>query len=228
MKNETTFRKNAGLLAIISCPLALLSLMLIFAAFNWDFELAFDPVRAIAFQPDPSDSLRWGWILDIFGYYLPIVPLILVLHSWLSPGSELSSQLYTISGLGYVLIGATGAAMLAGATVPLYESYATGDAVQQAIATQVYANLSNEVASGIWNIFIMTLAAVWFLGTGFLLRPKQRWLGVFTISLGIACILDVLGYILQNEALSMTGLNYYLFLAPVWAAWTGWVIWRKV
>lgn len=217
----------AGMIALLSCPVALLSLALIFNAFNWDFETAFNPMKAIAYQPDPSGSLRWGWILDIFGYYLPALPLALALHRWLSPGAPMYSQLFTLCGLGYVLTGAAGAAMLAGGTVPLYEAYQAGDEAQKAIATQVFANLNNEVMSGIWNIFTMTLVGVWFLGTGWLLRPKRRWLGIFTLLLGVASLLDVVGYILQSEALAMAGLNFYLFFAPVWAALAGWALWKK-
>lgn len=227
MKKESSFFKIAGFLAVLSCPLALASIMLIFTAFNWDFETAFDPVKAIAFQPDPSATLRWGWILDIFGYYLPLVPLALALHHWFSSTAKLHSQLFTLCGLGYILIGATGAAMLAGATVPLYAAYAAGEVAQKAVVTQVFANLNNEVLSGVWNIFSMTLAAVWFLGTGWLLRSEYRWLGIFTLLLGIASVADVIGYVLQSAALSGAGLNFYLFLAPVWAAWLGLVLWKK-
>jgi hypothetical protein len=226
-KKESSFFKMAGLVAMLSCPLALASILLVFTAFNWDFETAFNPVKAIAFQPDPSATLRWGWILDIFGYYLPVVPLAFALHRWLSSSAPLHSQLFTLCGLGYILIGATGAAMLAGATVPLYEAYAAGDVAQKAVVTQVFANLNNEVMSGVWNIFSMTLAAVWFLGTGWLLRSEYRWLGIFTTLLGIASVADVLGYVFHSEALSGAGLNFYLFLAPVWAAWAGWVVWKK-
>lgn len=227
MTKNNSFFKLAGILAMISGPLALVSLICIFTAFNWDFETAFNPSKAIAYQPDPSAMLRWGWILDIFGYYLPVLPALLALHHWQKGKAPLHSHLFAICGLGYILIGAAGAGMLAGGTVPLYESFQAGDEAQKAIATQVFANLNNEVMSGIWNIFTMTLAAAWFLGTGWLLRPEHRWLGYFTSLLGIASMLDVLGYVLQYEALSGAGLNFYLFLAPLWAAWLGWVLWKK-
>jgi hypothetical protein len=38
---------------------------------------------------------------------------------------------------------------------------------------------------------------------------------------------DVLGYVFHSEGLAMAGLNAYLFLAPVWAAWAGWMIWKS-
>lgn len=111
--------------------------------------------------------------------------------------------------------------------MPLFGAYQAGDEVHKATVTHIYANLNNEVLSGVWNIFTMTLAAVWFLGMGWLLRPERRWLGWFTTLLGIASVLDVVGYILNIEALSGLGLNTYLFLAPVWAGWLGWVLTKK-
>jgi hypothetical protein len=227
MTTSNSFFKLAGMLAMISCPLALISLGCIFTAFNWDFETAFNPAKAIAYQPDPSALLRWGWILDIFGYYLPVLPALLALYHWQKEKAPLHSQLFAISGLTYILIGAAGAAMLAGGTVPLYEAFQSGDAAQKSTVSQVFSNLNNEVMSGIWNIFTMTLAAVWFLGTGWLLRPEHRWLGWFTTLLGIASVLDVVGYILHSEALSGLGLNTYLFLAPIWAGRLGWVLFKQ-
>lgn len=224
MKNERSFSKLAGMAALLSCPVALFSISLVFSAYNWDFEVAFDPSKAIAYQPDPSGMLRWGWILDIFGYYLPLAPLALWLHHRLSEKAPLYSQLFSYCALGFVGIGATGAAMLAGATVSLFEAFQSGDAVQKAVATQIYENLNNEVLSGIWNIFSMLLAAIWWLGIGWLLRPKHRWLAHFSTILGVACMLDITGCIFGIEMLSNLGLNVYLFGAPFWAAWLGWFI----
>ncbi|MBI5916020.1 MAG: DUF4386 family protein [Bacteroidetes bacterium] len=224
MKNETSFSKLTGALALLSCPVALTSIVLIFSAFNWDFETAFTPSKAIAFQPDPSALLRWGWILDILGYYLPLAPIAIWLHHRLSAEAPLHSRLFAFCGLSFVSTGALGAAMLAGATVPLYEAFQSGDAAQKAASAQVFINLNNEVLNGVWNIFAMLLAAVWWLGAGWLLRTQRRWLAVFSTALGAACLLDVLGYVFGVEALASLGLNFYLLAAPVWAACMGWFI----
>lgn len=227
MQSETTFIKTAGIIALISGPVALVSITLIFATFNWDFEIAFNPEKAIAFEPDPSATLRWGWILDIFGYYLPLLPALMALHRWVSAPAPLHSQLFSLCGAGFIFIGATGAAMLAGATEPLYAAYRAGADADKAIAIQTFANLNNEVMSGIWNIFSMTLAAIWWLGMGWLMRPAHKGLAIFTQLLGLAALIDVLGYLFQSEAVSGIGLNFYLFAAPLWAMWSGWYLWRN-
>ncbi len=227
MKSETTFIKAAGVVALLSGPVALVSITLIFVAFNWDFETAFAPAKAIAFEPDPSATLRWGWILDVFGYYLPLLPVLMVLHRWVSAPAPLHSQLFSLCGMGFIFIGATGAAMLAGATEPLHAAYRAGADADKAIAAQIFANLNNEVMSGIWNIFSMTLAAIWWLGMGWLMRPRHKGLAVFTQLLGLAALIDVLGYLFQSEAVSGIGLNFYFFAAPLWAMWLGWYLWRN-
>lgn len=224
MKNEASFSKLAGIAALLSCPIALASIVLIFSAFNWDFETAFTPSKAIGYQPDPSALLRSGWILDILGYYLPVVPVALWLQHRLSGEAPLYSRLFSVFGLGYLGAGAFGAAMLAGATVPLYEAFQAGDGVQKAAVAQVFINLNNEVLNGVWNIFAMLLAAIWWLGIGWLMRSQYRLMGIFSIILGMACLLDVLGYIFGLEALAGAGLNFYFLAAPAWAACMGWVI----
>ena len=227
MKSETTFIKTAGIIALLSGPVALVSIILIFVAFNWDFDTAFNPMKAIAFEPDPSTTLRWGWILDIFGYYLPLAPAALVLHRWLSAHAPLPSQLFSLCGMGFIFIGATGAAMLAGATEPLYDAYRAGSDTGKVIAAQTFANLNNEVMSGIWNLLSMSLAAIWWLGIGRLMRPAHKGLAIFTQLLGLAALIDVLGYMFQSESVSGIGLNFYLFAAPLWAMWLGFYLWRN-
>lgn len=227
MKNETSFYKFAGITAILSCLIALTSILLIFSAFNWDFETAFTPAKAIAFQPDPSNLLRWGWILDIFGYYLPLVPLVLALHHHLAEKSPLRSQMFAFFGLGYMTVGALGAAMLAGATAPLFEAFQAGDATQKAAATLVFSNLNNEILNGVWNIFSMLMAAIWWLGIGWLMCSQHKWLARFTLILGVFCLLDVFGNIFQVEILSSIGLNFYLLAAPIWAAWVGGIFFQN-
>ena len=109
---KTSFAKTAAFAAILSCPIALLSLGLVFGAFNWDFDVAFNPAKAIAYQPDPSKMLHYGWLLDILGYYLLWVPIAIYLGQGLSTKSTLYSQLFTFCGKGYILCGGLGAAIL--------------------------------------------------------------------------------------------------------------------
>lgn len=211
----------AGIAAIISCPLALASLFAAFGAFNWDFDTAFNPAKAIAYTPDPSRIVRLGWMLDIPGFYLLWAPAIFWLHHRFSEKAPLQSRTFTFFGLGYILCGALGAAMLAGTVVPLHAAYGGSDAATQAIVSQVYIQLNHEVFDGIWNLYAMLMAAVWLLGMGRLMRPERRRLGWGAQFIGAACLLDVVGMALQSETLSVLGLNLYLWLSPLWMLWLG-------
>jgi len=59
------------------------------------------------------------------------------------------------------------------------------------------------------------------------MRPAHKGLALFTQLLGLAALVDVLGYIFQSEAISGIGLNFYLFAAPLWAIWLGFYLWRN-
>ncbi|MBL7828724.1 MAG: hypothetical protein JNJ57_18965, partial [Saprospiraceae bacterium] len=199
---------------------------LVFNAFNWDFEVAFNPVKAIAYQPDPSFALRWGWFLDIPGYYLLLAPAVIHLHHWLSPKAQLHSKLFAFFGLGYILTGALGAAVLTGATQPLFAAYGSGDPVQQIAVAQVYAGTVHAVMDGIWNMFSMLMGAIWWVGVGWLLRTERKWLALLFTALGVASLLDVFGMAFQLELVSTIGLNFYLWFAPLGTFWLGAVIWN--
>lgn len=67
----------------------------------------------------------------------------------------------------------------------------------------------------------MSLAAIWWLSLGRLVHPAHKALAVFTQLLGLASLVDVLGYEFQPELVSGTDLNFYLFAAPLWAMWLG-------
>lgn len=227
MTVQPSFSKLAAFAAILSCPIALLSLFLVFGAFNWDFDVAFNPAKAIAYLPDPSTTLRFGWLLDLLGFYLLLMPVAIFLEKYLSKKAPLHSRLFAVCGLGYILFGALGAAMMSGTSEPVFAAYQSGDAMQKAAAAAVFANTFHEVFDGVWNQFSMLLAAVWLLGTGWLMRPEHRWLSWMTSVIGVASLLDFLGMITGSEAISGIGLNIYLWLGPVWALWLGIAIWRQ-
>src|SRR6266536_1008548 len=67
---------------------------------------------------------HWAMMLDILGYYLLIVPLILALRSWLRPSSPNWIDLAVLYLLAYGGIGAIGGAILATAIPPLIRGYA--------------------------------------------------------------------------------------------------------
>ena len=76
-----------------------------------------DEVLAVT-DSDGARLLGWGLTLDMLGYYLALLPAAIFLHKWLEPKNPAWVRFFTVCGLGYILLGAAGAAMLASALPP--------------------------------------------------------------------------------------------------------------
>jgi hypothetical protein len=82
-------------------------------------------------------------VLDLFGYYLLIVPMIVWLRSSLSSRSPQWIDLSALCLLGYCLVGAIGAAVIAAATPRLIAEFSTADRVARTLleaASRAYAD----------------------------------------------------------------------------------------
>lgn len=122
MLNQEKLRVLAAWSAILATPLAVGHMALL--ALAGDFS---NPLALLSSGAAAAQTLRWSMVLDIFGYYLLLVPAIVFL--WLqlkSKGAHISG--FAISGLLYVLAGAGGAAILAYANYDGGVCYRIGDA----------------------------------------------------------------------------------------------------
>jgi len=228
MNDHQSFQRFAALAAIISFPLALGSTVLSGMAIDFKFvDASTNPVLTLSVGADGASLLRWGMILDMFSYYLPFLPLALFLWRWLASKNPDWVRFYTFCGLGYILIGATGAVILAAIQPPLINAYAQASAEQRVMLETVFNTIWSMVYGGMWNILGGLLAGIWFVGVGLLLRDERRLFSIFSIILGISALLDSLGFILGIEALALLGVAIYVLLAPFWALWLGIDLLRK-
>lgn len=227
MSDHQSFQRFAALAAIISFPLALGSIVLSGIPVNFSPDVATNPALRLSVGADGASLLRWGMILDMFSYYLPFLPLALFLWRWLASKNPDWVLFYTSCGLGYILIGAIGAAILAAVHPPLINVYAQASVEQRPVLETVFSAVWNMVYGGMWNILEVLLAGIWFLGIGLLLRSERRLFSIFSIILGISALLDSLGFILGIEAVALLGVAIYVLLAPVWALWIGIDLLRK-
>ena len=227
MNSQQSFQRFAAVTAIVSFPLALASDVLSGLPINFSPDVATNPALMLSVGTDGANLLRWGMILDMLGYYLPLLPLALFLQRWLGPRNPDWVRFYTICGLGYILIGAIGASTLAAVQPPLINAYGQASVEQRYVLETVFITMWNMVFGGIWNILEALLVGVWFLGIGLLVRDERRLFSIFSIILGASALLDSLGMILGIEALFLLGVSIYVFLAPVWALWIGIDLLRK-
>ena len=227
MNDHRSFQRFAALAAIISFPLTIGSIVLSGMALDFNMEAATNPALLLSVGADGANLSRWGMILDMLGYYLPLLPVALFLWRWLGSRDPDWVLFYTSCGLGYILIGAIGAVILAAVHPPLINAYAQASVEQRPALETVFSAVWNMVYGGMWNILGELLAGTWFLGMGLLLRSERRLFSIFSIILGSSALLDSLGMILGIEAIALLGVSIFVFLAPVWTLWIGIDLLRK-
>ena len=188
MSDHQSFQRFAAVSAIVSFLLAVASNVLLGIALNFSSEIFTNPALMLSIGANGASLMRWGLILDMLGYYLPLLPVALFLQGWCGSRNPTWVRFYTVCGTGYILIGAVGAATLAAVHPPLITAYAQASAGQRAAVETVFVTLWNMVYGGLWNILGELLAGIWFLGIGLLLRSERRIFGVVSIILGISAL----------------------------------------
>jgi hypothetical protein len=227
MKDHYSFQRFAAITAIVSFFTGIASDVLQGIPVNFNSEFPIDPAIFLAVGNHGATLLRWGLILDMLGYYLPLLPIALFIQNWLKTKNPLWIRFYTTCGLGYILIGAVGAIALAVVQPPLIASYTQASADQRQTLETIFGTIWSIVYGGMWNILGEGLIGIWFIGIGSLLRSERRVFGIITMIVGASGLLDSLGNILGLESLALVGVSTYIILAPIWALWLGIDLLRK-
>jgi len=225
--DERSFQKLAAVTAILSAPVAYVAEGLGFTAIDWDPTAFSEPGTLIALGTEGATLFRWGWRLDIFGYYLLIAPAVVFLGYWLRPKRPLLVTLLTLGGLTYVFLGALGAAINATVWPELMAEYAGAGPERRAMLEVVFGTYATVVVIGLWGILARTVSAIWWIGIGLVLREERRHLGWFTILLGAFAAIAGVGNLLVVAPLTGLGTMGFLLLAPAWALWLGVDLWRR-
>src|SRR5256714_12182032 len=221
MNNDASFQRLAAVTSILAMLLACGSIGLQVVVLGMNTDPFSNPTSLLGSGANGATLFRWGMILDMFGYYLLLAPLALLLWSRLQPKGMNLITLYTFCGLAYILIGAVGAATLAAISPPLIEGYGQASIQQRQMDEVVFSGFLNVVYVGLWNLLESSLGGIWWLGIGLFLRREQPALGLFTTVLGIFALLDALGRILNIQLIYTVGLAGVLLLIPIWSLWFG-------
>jgi hypothetical protein len=220
--SDRSFATTAAILAIASLPLAVGNLLAMLATVHFNINGMTDPLVLLHAGVASAPLWRWSMILDIFGYYLPIVPLVLLLHRSLRPRGPSWIDLFAACLIGYCFVGAIGGAFLATALPTLIREYAsTASVSDHANLRAVFTGYTDGIYRGLWNLLEEFLAGVGWIGLGLVLRADRWRLGALTIVLGTACLVDSSGTALNNDVIGSIGLSVYLILAPTWACLMG-------
>jgi hypothetical protein len=221
MNNDASFQRLAAVTSLLATLLACGSIGLQAVVLGVNADPFSHPTSILGSRANGASLFRWGMILDMFGYYLLLAPLALLVWSRLKPKDRNLITLCTFCGLAYILIGAIGAAMLAAISPTLIEGYGQASVQQRQLDEVVFSGFLTVVYVGLWNLLESSLSAIWWVGIGLFLQREQPALGLFTTVLGIFALLDALGWILNVQIIYTVGLAGMLLLIPMWTLWFG-------
>lgn len=219
MKTTSAYQRQVGLLTILSAFFALASMVAGAVGVEYNFDAFTDPTVLLQYSSHYQYA-KWSVLFDMFGYYLLLLPVAFYLHEQVKQRTPWANVL-TFCGLAYIFIGAIGAGILASVWPQQMQRYLTADAEQKIALQAALENVTWIVYGGMWNILEVLLCGVWWVGVGLVIKENHKAPGWATVVLGVSTLLDGMGNMFGLETLAEAGLNVYLALAIVWAAWIG-------
>jgi hypothetical protein len=170
--------------AILAVGLEAGSLVFYSAASGFAGQLSVPPTTLLASGPTGARLIRWGSIVDMFGY-LCIPPVVLYLRGRYADARFI--DLYAVAGLAVVVIGAVGAVVMATAAPHLIDQYSTASPVVRQSLEPVFGTLYRAVVEGLWQTLESIPAAVWLTGTAVALRDRaSRTVVWIMLAIGLA------------------------------------------
>ena len=211
-----TLRTTGIAALLVSIIAGLTSTVLFAAAYQFRPELSQEPTRMVAAGASSAELLRWGAVLDLFGYYLPTAVLAYVLWRQLRSRNPLIADLSTMAAVGYALAGGAGASVLAVFGPMLMHAYVEAGATERVVIAAQFATLTEVIMRSIWQFLDGILIGAWWLGIGLLLRPDHPRLSRLTLVLSggaaVGTFANLVGLSLVRDIL----LGVFFIL---WTAW---------
>jgi hypothetical protein len=178
--------------------------------------MGFDPMagaefveRVVETEPGDADWIKWGAVTDMIGYYFLPAALMILLRSRLRWGGPMS-DIATLGGIAYALIGAAGAGVLAAAAPSLIENGGTGTLETVARSVQ-----------GMWQWFEPIPFGAWALGVALALRTTRPAFSRLFAVIAFGALTVLVGVLTDVEILLAIGLAIWLGLFPVALATAG-------
>ena len=227
---EVLHRRATAVVTIAAGVMSLASLIVGLSGADFDFEAVSESATFIALGTDAVAPVRWGLWLSMFGSYLLLVPVALLLLRWLRQDDPVVADLATVAAGFYILLGAAGASVLASTLPDLIQRYADADTADVAMRAGLLNDfdLARRIAEdGLQGVVQNVAGAAWFLGMGSLLRRHRPALGAAALAVGAFLVVNAAGIMVDVEALRFIGLTGNVLLAPAWAIGMGTWLWRS-
>jgi hypothetical protein len=155
--------------AVAAFALELVAGLMYAAAAGFSGGLSVDPSKLLGSGPSGANLIRWGSLIDMFGY-LSLAPIVIYLRARYA--TSRLSDLFAASGLAVVVIGSIGAAAMATAAPPLINDFATATGAAKQALVPAFATLYRTVVLGLWQTLETIPWGVWLLGTAFAARRE--------------------------------------------------------
>ncbi|HEY3429321.1 MAG TPA: hypothetical protein VGK39_01510 [Cyclobacteriaceae bacterium] len=212
-------KKIIAMLTILSGVLALACMVVGLVATRFNAEAFANPALLLEMPHTNPEYIRWFMLLDMFGYYLLLLPIVGYIHRKLEAKTAWAS-LISSTGFAYILIGAIGAAVLAVVWPSLMMNYELASIDMKEVYKANFLLTNDFVSKGMWNTLEVFLCGVWWIGIA-MFAIESRALKITTILLGVFCVIDGIGEVFSLPVVAEIGLNGYLVLAIVWPIWIG-------
>ncbi|HSK14345.1 MAG TPA: hypothetical protein VK907_14085 [Phnomibacter sp.] len=219
MDHFSNYQRTVGLLTILAGLLSAACLLVGAIAVEFNFDAFSHPLLVLNYAHHYREAY-WFLILDMFGYYLLLLPAIFYLHHRFKFHSPWV-PLLTFCGVAYVLTGALGSAMLAATWPHMMQQYLGATGMDAEPIARLFEVATLTVTQGMWNLLEVVYAAVWWIGFGILMYRQYRWTATVGMLTGVACFIDHVGNLLAIGWLADAGLNLYLALSIVWPIMLG-------
>jgi hypothetical protein len=220
-----------GLLVVLEAA----AVILLAAAFDFDAPAVAHFGSLFDNAPSAAELLRWGALLDVGGY-VAFGWLMIYVGQRLWAGRELVVSALTVSGLGGLLVGATGAALLATVGPSLLLDFRAAPDATRDGAVMSLELLGRAVSAGLWGTIVFGLLGAWLTGVGWLTRNE----GPFSLAALVAGVgmlasslrTGVTGRILAEvdgplDAVLVIGIVAGLSLLFIWLLWLGLHLWPE-
>ena len=219
-------RRLAAIAAILSLPFAYMTQGLFSLGTGGDPTAFFDPERLLTGSASQIQMLYFGYWVDILGYYLIFIPVLIYAWKALRSINENLTDIAFLCGFVYCLLGAFGAATQAAVLQNLYLLHSSGNPIQQEAAQAAWSATVSGQWRGLW-ILEASLAAVWFGGMSALLGAiKLRGLGLMAGCIAALWGLLFITWLAGLHELSDLFLVIVVLISPIWAAWLGFKLWH--
>jgi hypothetical protein len=215
------------MLAILAFFTANVSTFMAFVATKFNMDIFLYPGMMLTELAGKGYIAKYSTVLDMFGFYLPLIPLVLMLYWWLKKKSYEFVTLATICGLAYCLLGAMGAAVSSSTISAQMNYYATASLAMKDVHQSLFIFMNDFVEHGVWATLDTFLAGTWLITISYFLKKERKALGWFGIITGAFYSCYGIGEVTGLKYLGMIGLSVYLILAPIWAASVGISVLRK-